>query len=461
MRSELLHHYPELWDPLPAYRSYRRDGALRCLDSLETLLRKSGCFPDHADAFEATVGFVERAFAAYRGGAGGEAGALDWAFVVPSRMADGDALHVDEFSDFLPLLHPRFGADAWVVRRLLSLLPPALLCRYEGGSWAGGVVLAPVNGGLAADVGQQRVRSAAQAVAQDTAEFCRSALGATVVGLGATLPGLTDFGRSIAVPGLVTTTGHGGTVELIRALARDVVQKRFVNESLAVGVVGAAGSIGASILDALRREFPDVPILACDRPSRLGRVERVAARTGVAGRVRVTDRVGEVFASCRLVVSAITERLDLERVAAGVDLAGTVLIDDSQPGCVDRTQWEERGGVLLWPVGSTAHVPGVPRRGAGYRYGALAGLAEPHDVWGCEAEAAAIALTGAHDAALRGPVTAAAGGRIGALCEAVGVRAARPQSFGRPARLPARVLHEAEPDHASPSVVKGKDSARP
>ncbi|MDV5145423.1 hypothetical protein R1T08_14680 [Streptomyces sp. SBC-4] len=113
-----------------------------------------------------------------------------------------------------------------------------------------------------------------------------------------------------------------------------------------------------------------------------------------------------------------------------LDLEGRVFIDDSQPGCVDRDQWEKRGGVLLWPTGSAAQGAGPLHRQNGYRFGDGLGMLHPDDLWGCEAEVAAIALTGQHQAALRSPVTVRAVHEISALYASLGIHAAEPQSYG-------------------------------
>ncbi|QIQ06216.1 hypothetical protein [Streptomyces liangshanensis] len=431
-------HYPELWPPVPVYGAYDRSRMLRCAESIDSVLHKVGCFPDHAEAFERTVGYAERAFDLYEGRREPSYPA-DRVFLAPSRMADDDPLYGDEFGETLPLLTSLHGLDSGTVRHFLSLLPPSVLCSYQvHDGRQGHIVLAPLNSGLTADLGADRAAETARRVVQDAAVFARDRLGARVAGLGATLPSLTRFGRTVDVPGLVTTTGHGGTVHLIRILARDVAATLLDGSGpLTVGVLGAAGSIGASILAALQQEFPDTPFVACDRPGRLGRVRRVAERQGNPARTLVTADPADLFSRCRLIVSAITEKLDLSRAAAGADLTGTVLIDDSQPGCVARDQWEARGGLLLWPVGS-AEAGGPLHRENDLLFGAASGVVHPYDVWGCEAEAAAVALTGEHDAALRAPVTPDDALRVGELCARIGVTAAQPQSYGRPA-VPAPV----------------------
>lgn len=69
-------------------------------------------------------------------------------------------------------------------------------------------------------------------------------------------------------------------------------------------------------------------------------------------RITLAGNVADVLAHSRLVVSAITATIDLEAPEL-VDshLTGTVWIDDSQPGSVDRAQLEARGEQVLWVAG--------------------------------------------------------------------------------------------------------------
>ncbi|MFD5558646.1 hypothetical protein ACFWIA_33050 [Streptomyces sp. NPDC127068] len=62
-----------------------------------------------------------------------------------------------------------------------------------------------------------------------------------------------------------------------------------------IGVIGAAGSIDTSILIALLAEFPDTAFLACDRPTRLGHVQRVVEAADGQQRTRVTANAGDVL----------------------------------------------------------------------------------------------------------------------------------------------------------------------
>ncbi|MFF2619035.1 hypothetical protein [Kitasatospora sp. NPDC058046] len=415
-----------------------RDGALRLVDSM---VRRAAALPGTADPVEAagrTLATIERAFALYGGRAVPDLPA-DRVFVVPSLISRHDPARGAEIHHLLPLLDARYGVTARAGQLLIAALPPLVMASY--GEWAGRrglVVQTPVTADLVTDLAPHEARVRISDTVRDTVSFVRERFDARVVGLGATLPALTRFGRDAVPAGKnvpVLTTGHGGTVHLIRSQVRDLLDRSAPGAPVRIGVIGAAGSIGTSILAVLLAEFPDTAFLACDRPTRTGRVHRVVEAYGAAARTRVTPDAGEVLRTCRITVSAITEPLDLDALVPVADLTGHVLIDDSQPGCVDREQWHKRGGRLLWPVGTSGPAPGPLNRREGYRYGTGTGLLHTHDLWGCEAEAAVLALCDDPAAALTGPVTPAAAARIGALCDQVGLRAAEPQSHSVPSPL--------------------------
>ncbi|MEU8763830.1 hypothetical protein [Streptomyces sp. NPDC048659] len=378
----------------------------------------------------------------------------DRVFVVPNLLSRHDPARGPEINHLLPLLDTRYGVSASSGQHLIAALPPLVMASYGAHAGRRGLVLqAPVTADLGTDLAPAAAAERISGIVRDTIAFARKRLGAEVFGLGATLPAWTRFGRdAIAVGGNVpvVTTGHGGTVHLIRELTRRVAGEVPGGGPVRIGVIGAAGSIGTSILTMLLADFPGLAFVACDRTTRLGRVDRVVRAAGAEGRTRVTDDAGEVLRTCPVTVSASTERLDLDALVPDADLTGHVLIDDSQPSRVDRDQWNKRGARLLWPIGTSGPADGPLNRRDGYRYGPGTGLLHSHDLWGCEAEAAVLALSGDHGAALTGPVTRGAAARVGALLDAAGVRAAAPQSHARPTPLagPRRA-----PDEAAPAAV--------
>ncbi|MGW4650274.1 hypothetical protein [Kitasatospora sp. NPDC004289] len=445
---------PALHSTSPPRTVPDREHALRLLDAM---VRRAGARPDLADPADAaalSLATVERAFGLYEGRITPDLPA-DRAFVVPSLISRHDPTRGPEIHHLLPLLDARYGVTPSWSQHLLAALPPLALADYGAHAGRRGVVLqAPVTADLVTDLTPEASAERISGIVRDTIGFARKRFGVQVVGLGATLPALTRFGHDAvprgigaAAPGRnvpAVTTGHGATVHLIRSLTLDVLDSVASGSGpLRIGVIGAAGPIGSSVLTTLLAALPDAAFLACDRPARLGRVDRVVRAAGGEARTRVTADAGEVLRACRVTVSAVTERLDPDELLSGEDLAGHVLIDGYRPGCVDREQWHKRGARVLWPIGTGAPAPGPLHRRGDHRYGPGTGLLNSHDLWACEAEAAVLALSGEHGAALTGPVTPEAAARIGRLCDQAGVRAAEPQSHALPTPLalaPARLV---------------------
>ncbi|MFI5527494.1 hypothetical protein ACIA8O_02950 [Kitasatospora sp. NPDC051853] len=440
---------PALHSTSPPRTTPDREAALRLLDAM---VRQAGARSDLADPAAAaarSLATVERAFGLYEGRIAPDLPA-DRAFVVPSPISRQDPTRGPEIHHLLPLLDARYGVTPSWGQHLLAALPPLVLADYGEHAGRRGLVLqAPVTADLVTDLEPRAAAERISAIVRDTISFARKRFGVQVVGLGAFLPALTRFGRDAlpsgteaAFPGRnvpAVTTGHGGTVHLIRRLTLDVLDTVGAvgagDGPLRIGVIGAAGPIGAAVLATLLAELPDTAFLACDRPARLGRVDRVVRAAGAEDRTRVTADTGEVLRTCRVTVCAITERLEPDELVPGEDLTGRVLIDAGRPGCLDREQWHKRGARLLWPVGTGTPDPGPLHRRDGYRYGPGIGLLNSHDLWACEAEAAVLALSGEHGAALTGPVTPEAAARIGRLCDQAGVRPAEPQSHALPTPL--------------------------
>ena len=86
---------------------------------------------------------------------------------------------------------------------------------------------------------------AAQYRINEAAGVALNILGSKVMGLGAVMPGMTSYGRKIHQEGLVTTTGHGGTVHLVAETVRNVSER--LQSTPRVGILGL-GSIGYSSL---------------------------------------------------------------------------------------------------------------------------------------------------------------------------------------------------------------------
>jgi hypothetical protein len=97
-------------------------------------------------------------------------------------------------------------------------------------------------------------------VLADTARFVRDRLGGRVMGLGATLPLLRylaakHLGKTLSLPGLTITTGHGGTVWLLNEAIKLARATLPVIGAANIGMIGTGG-IGRSTADYLLTEDP-------------------------------------------------------------------------------------------------------------------------------------------------------------------------------------------------------------
>jgi len=439
------------------HRSTRADMLKKLEQVRDAVLLNTDAAPAEAEAaYEDSYTFVDQSFDFYDGTRtlGVELGR---AFLVPMRSDRVRDACASESIPFFPLLDPhRFGVSSEVRMRTMYGLPPTVLDTYLGSDnpvETGALVLAPLYADMAADlwrdpadIGQAMyLSSVVHTVLADTVAFAHRRLGAKYLGLGAILPhpSLTDFGRKIrALPGaeaVTTTTGHGGTVAMLIETIRMVLRRQPTRFDGRIGILGGAGSIGWSTVLAVRAAFPELAVCAFDK-----RRDRMRSLADSADRIEIgcADSAAEILMSSRLVVSAITETLDLDDPAyADVDLSGTVWIDDSQPGSVARDQLETRGGTLLWVAGRDGSVNGFMTRdgyrtgGVAYNYGDGSGLYGHTTEFACGLEAAVVAASGDRANAVTGPVTFVDVQRISMLFERYGVDLAPLQSFGRPVEL--------------------------
>jgi len=250
-------------------------------------------------------------------------------------------------------------------------------------------------------------------------------MGAQYVGLGALLPKLTDFGRKINTD-VVTTTGHAGTVWLMQATFEAVIARHFNGESagLNVGFVGA-GSIGMSALENIGIKYNRSKYWVHDTRPKKNEYARIRMKQrGID--LRISRSNTELIKTCDIILSAITSKLDI----SGIDLAGKIIIDDSQPGQFDRDEVESAGGELVWVVGYDNSSDSYTTRQSGYSYGAN-GLHSANDLWGCEAEVAALANSKRPDLAITADVTPEQVEQIGRLFKKMKLGIAEFQSYGR------------------------------
>ena len=305
-----------------------------------------------------------------------------YAFVVPMRASRYRSDYGGEVEMISPIL--RYIPNEY--RALFAVgIPPLVLDQYlpdENGK-KGYIVLAPIYTDSMFDLSPELASENAISKINDSVDFCQSRLGVKSVGLGAVLPAITRFGQTINNKEVITTTGHAGTVYLMDRTIRSAVDRKLVKpEALdKIGFLGL-GSIGRSAAEIITSNFPEANISIYDSNEKalnrgsytLDEIEREH---------RICKDVLELINKSNIVVSAITEHIDLDDIDPNLelDLTGKMIIDDSQPGSFDKNQVEDRGGKLVWVVGQG--VKGVIQR----QSWDIGSLAEEDHLFGCEMEA--------------------------------------------------------------------------
>jgi hypothetical protein len=448
----------------PDYTTFSRVEVSKKLEQVrDAVLGETGASnADVEDAYERSQYFIDSSFDFYerKKDLGRRIGR---AFVVPIRSTRVDPAdtevasgYASESTPFCPLLDPaRFGVSSEIRMRTIYGLPPTILDTYLRSSnqnETGALVLAPLYPDMARDIWtnpgdveqSKRLASVVERQLAKTAEFVHHCLGAKFVGLGATLPLLTDFGNTLrraeGMNELTTTTGHGGTVYMLAKTTVEVMNRSCVDAGGTIGVIGAAGSIGWSSVQALKKMLPDYKFDVFDK--RVERMRALIAANPDLGVLELKESVADVFMNNNYVVCAITDKLDLAAPEFdGVDFANIKVIDDSQPGAVDRVQIESLGGQVFWVAGKDGSAnrfmtrDGYYTDGIPYNYGANSGLHGLFTEFACGLEAGAIAACGDKRNAINRRVEYRDVQIVGNLFEEYGVEGADFQSFGKPVRI--------------------------
>ncbi len=448
----------------PDYAYFSRAEASKKVEQVrDAVLAETGAArADVEAAYERSQYFIDSSFDFYEGKQ--DLGRrIARAFVVPvrsTRLDEDDAQqgsgYASESTPFYPLLDPaRFGVSSEIRMRTIYGLPPTVLDTYlrsSSASEAGAVVLAPLYADMARDIwtnpadAEQSLRLArvVDNLLLRTADFAHHRLGAKFIGLGATLPLLTDFGnkltRAAGMNGLTTTTGHGGTVYMLAKTMVEIMARSPIDSGGTIGVIGAAGSIGWSSVVALQKMLPDHKIDVFDKRS--SRMRALLAENMDLGKLELRESVADVFKSNNYVVCAITDTLDLTAPEfASVDFSTIKVLDDSQPGAVDRVQIEGLGGQVFWVAGNDASAnkfmtrDGYYTGGVPYNYGDNSGLYGESTEFACGLETATVAARGDARNAVNKRVEYKDVDIVGKLFDEYGVQVADFQSFGKPVHI--------------------------
>lgn len=308
-----------------------------------------------------------------------------FAFVVPARMSRNNPEYGQEVELVMPALRyvPRDLRSAMMLG-----LPPFVIDRYKSNAEgrSGVLVFAPVYPDMEEDLGRRVDQlKAGRAQVNAAVDFAYGRFGTEVVGLGAILPSLTLFGQKIENQNVITTTGHGGTIQLIFEALDLALREGRVTEEQArkLGILGL-GAIGEPIAHVGRHRYPDASMTVYDPKDNGAHAEKVAEKIGA----RAAQNEREVFEESGVVISALSKVIPIRPQAFGLsrkEMAGMLLLDDSQPGAFDPEAVVELGATLAWIVGRDGD--SIVR--SSYTYGDT--LASPNDLFGCEAEAAVIA----------------------------------------------------------------------
>ena len=408
---------PALWEPV--YGEYDRARQTARLEAVAAALRASDA--DQAEVEERVEETMRRhaiCFDSFEGVSAPDEPA-SFAFVVPSRLSrftPDFAAEGDELFPIGALLDPPTRQLLW------TGAVPLVVDRYRSANGESGVMLAcPLTPDVVVDLGFEGAFEAAQRLVADAVSFATRRFSARVVGLGAILPRLTDYGKTVAGDGVAVTTGHGGTTWLVlETLAQlDVAPTD-------VGVVGV-GAIGVAVATGLLDVDGVETVHLFDTNTE--RAAQVAESLGP--RVRSAPTLEALLTRSAVTVAATTSPVDLS--GTDVDLTGRWIIDDSQPSCFDYHQVEALGGRLCWVVASDGSDAGTATKygywGEVFGYGGT-GPVHPSHIWGCEAEAHAIALAGSEADCIREPVRLDQTRRIGELCRAAGTAVAPLQRAG-------------------------------
>ncbi len=337
---------------------------------------------------EASRLFLRSAYAMYESTPKGDDIHLDedgtFAFLVPARMSRKNAEYGTEVESVIPAF--RYIPNEMRAAMMLGL-PPFVIDTYprDADGRRGYLIFVPVypdsKDDLAGEGVGTPIRIARQKV-DSAVRLAHNRLGASLVGLGAMLPSMTNYGRSVTTPGVITTTGHGGTVQLmLETMKRAVAERRITPDKLQkIGVLGL-GAIGGSMAQIIKEVYPSSELFVYDTEA--SRLRSVARDIGA---VACSDE-RQVLESSGVTIAALPDvKMDLASIGISPRLMrGKLIIDDSQPAVFNAAQVESYGATLTWVVGESRR--GVMRNQ--YTYGdTLVGRAA---LFGCEAEIAALA----------------------------------------------------------------------
>jgi predicted amino acid dehydrogenase len=220
------------------------------------------------------------------------------------------------------------------------------------------------------------------------------AAGCTVVGFGGYTSIVTNNCLAVDARGVAVTSGNSLTAAAGLEAMLSAAQ-RLELSPLRLGVVGAAGNIGAILAELAAPEVDEIVLIGRDRTRR--RLDDLAERLAGATRVRVATELA-ALRDCNVILTATNSPRPVV-LPEHVSSDPVVIADIAVPGDVDPAVLRERpralvlhGGVVRAPMEQTIDIDGM-------------NLA-PGQLYGCLAEAVILGLAGVTDHFSRGPLEA-------------------------------------------------------
>lgn len=415
------------WEP--TYGQYDKEKQMRKIEYLNSIAsQRFGQEVVHEDAVN-TASFVSYSFDLFNGHINEEMPA-SFGFMVPTRVQREPSDYDDESLFHFPVLR---YFDLATRQRFAATMCPYVADRYgidQNTGQRGYMLFVPLFSDMISDIDNATtLKETATKIVNDGVTLAKRRLNAKVIGLGASIPGMTMFGKTIKEEGFVTTTGHGGTVRLIGDIILESQNLGIANLEEGIGILGS-GAIGGATAEYLLSEAITNKLSLYDvKTFRALKLAKKLTEKYPLADINIVNEDHELADSAKTLVSAVTGSVNLNESGWGdKDLEGLTVIDDSVPNAFNVPDIESRGGKLLFVIGQDETKDGLIT-GEGFMSGGQS-FADIDQTWGCGAEAMSIAAFSDYDKAIRNPVEVRQVTAIGELFDRVGIKPAPAQRLG-------------------------------
>lgn len=254
---------------------------------------------------------------------------------------------------------------------------------------------------------------------------------ASIVGLGAYIPAISDYGRRFLKTKIGPykpfkgnyTTGHATTAWMISEFVFQTIQKLEI-QNANVAIVGGAGSTGTAAAKFMGRNplIHTISLFDVDRQSKIDRMEKTKAELHDFAHVAIHTNLNGLR-ECDIIVVVTTAEgtiIQDEHLKPGA-----VIIDDSQPRNTSESLLEVRDDILIIDV--LSYFSGL---NAHYNFKLVEN--QPDIVFTCLAEVAILASHGWNDHFSIGILDVEKIDQIKKMGEAIGVEPAPFLQFNKP-----------------------------